>query len=212
MVRSVEVVSEDQRVRFSWIEEHDPHSIFEPEFWQQLCPKVDQTVEQRGLMALPDFEIEGHGFAARCCRLLCVASENGVENIMVRFQKFVGNARKLFADACSIGHFSPEDSARLAAVTLETIYLPLRNLTHYLDELLNEAEQDWPEGFKTALSQFKTRMTDFQFDEDMTKLLFSQQMTMTRPETDHPEIGKQEKRNNVFQHLVRAKRDLVLNS
>lgn len=209
-VRSVEVISTDQRVRFSWINEHEPDCIFEADFWKQISGKVDRTVKQRGLIALPDFEIEGNGYAARCCRLLCVASENGVENVMVRFQKFMGNARNLFSEAYGTEHFSAEDSIRLAAIALETIYLPLRNLSHYLEDLLDDEEQNWPYGFKSALVQIKSRLAEFQFDEDLTKFHFSQQLAMTWSGIDHPQADLRWKRDNIFKHLEGANQNVPL--
>lgn len=134
--RSVEIVDEVSRVRFSFNNNQTIEDVFKKPAVQALMDVLQDALSKRGMLSMPDLKIQLEGILLSGCRVLVTATENGIENIMIRFVKYYGRVTSLFSDGFSHRDSLSEDAVDQAVHALERVYLPLRNFSYYLNDLL----------------------------------------------------------------------------
>ncbi len=134
--RSVEIVDKISRVRFSFNADCVIESVFDTRAMSEIRDIVDRTTEQRGILMLPDLRINLKDLILEGCRVMVTAAEDGIETIMVRFVKYFGRVLSLFRDGFSHRDCLADSAVDQAISALEKVYLPLRNFSVYLDDLL----------------------------------------------------------------------------
>ncbi|MEL7466987.1 MAG: hypothetical protein AAFN27_00945 [Pseudomonadota bacterium] len=135
--RSVEIVDQVTRVRFSFNSDFTIDGIFKNGAVRALKDIVQDSSNRRGMLILPDLKIQLEGILLSGCRVLITATEQGIENIMIRFAKYYGRVNALFNEGFSHRDSLAEDAVDQAVEALEKVYLPLRNFSYYLSDFLN---------------------------------------------------------------------------
>ena len=146
--RSVEIVDDASRVRFSFNNDQQIGEIFKKPAVQALMDVLRDALGKRGMLSMPDLKIQLEGILLSGCRVMVTATKQGIENIMIRFVKYYGRVTALFSDGFSHRDSLSEDAVDQAVHALERVYLPLRNFSYYLNDLL--------ERFPAALGKQRT--------------------------------------------------------
>ncbi|MEM1371782.1 MAG: hypothetical protein AAGG72_06085 [Pseudomonadota bacterium] len=134
--RSVEILDEVTRVRFSFGSDLPVGSIFTQQAVCALTDVLDDASSQLGMLSMPDLKIQLEGILLSGCRVMVTATEVGVEHIMIRFVKYYGRVTSLFREDFSHRDSLSEDAVDHAVYALERVYLPLRNFSYYLNDFL----------------------------------------------------------------------------
>lgn len=134
--RSVEIVDQITRVRFSFNSDLKLESIFKKSAVTALVEILQDAINKRGMLILPDLKIQLEGILLSGCRVMVTATEQGIENIMIRFVKYYGRVNALFNDGFSHRDSLAEDAVDQAVDALERVYMPLRNFSYYLTDFL----------------------------------------------------------------------------
>ena len=134
--RSVEIIDKISRVRFSFNADCTIETVFNSRIMCELQTIVDKMSEKRGILAMPDLRLNLKDLVLEGCRVLVTAAEDGIETIMVRFVKYFGRVLSLFRDGFSHRDCLAESAVDQAVSALEKVYMPLRNFSIYLDDLL----------------------------------------------------------------------------
>ena len=135
-LRSVEVADKISRVRFSFKHASSIEDLLSPMAAEAVYGIVAKTETQRGLLMMPDLVVDLRELILSGCRVLVTAAENGIESIMIRFVKFFGKITVLFREGFSHKDSLSETAVDQAMDALERVYLPLRNFSFYLDDML----------------------------------------------------------------------------
>ena len=134
--RSVEIIDKISRVRFSFNADCLIDSVFDGRAMQEIREIVGRTADQRGILMMPDLRINLRDLVLEGCRVMVTAAEDGIETIMIRFVKYFGRVLSLFRDGFSHRDCLAENAVDQAISALEKVYMPLRNFSTYLDDLL----------------------------------------------------------------------------
>lgn len=135
--RSVEIVDEVTRVRFSYTSDLKIESLFKEPAVRALLDVLKDATSGRGMLSMPDLKIQLEGILLSGCRVMVTATEQGIENIMIRFVKYYGRVTSLFNEGFSHRDSLAEDAVDQAVDALERVYLPLRNFSYYLSDFLH---------------------------------------------------------------------------
>ncbi len=146
--RSVEIVDDVSRVRFSFNNGQQIGEVFKKPAVQALMDVLRDALGKRGMLSMPDLKIQLEGILLSGCRVMVTATEQGIENIMIRFVKYYGRVTSLFSEGFSHRDSLSEDAVDQAVHALERVYLPLRNFSYYLNDLLQR--------FPTTLGKQRT--------------------------------------------------------
>ena len=134
--RSVEIMDKVSRVRFSFNADCMIESVFNSRAMHEIRAIIDRMADRRGILALPDLRIDLKDLVLEGCRVLVTAAEDGIETIMVRFVRYFGRVLSLFQDGFSHRDCLADTAVDQAVSALEKVYMPLRNFSVYLDDLL----------------------------------------------------------------------------
>lgn len=134
--RSVEIVDQITRVRFSFNSDLKIENIFKQTAVRALTDVLRDALDKRGMLIMPDLKIQLEGILLSGCRVMVTATESGIENIMIRFVKYYGRVTALFNEGFSHRDSLAEDAVDQAVDALERVYLPLRNFSYYLSDFL----------------------------------------------------------------------------
>lgn len=134
--RSVEIVDQVTRVRFSFNSDLKIESIFKETAVRALTDVLNDALQKRGMLIMPDLKIQLEGILLSGCRVMVTATEAGIENIMIRFVKYYGRVTALFTEGFSHRDSLAEDAVDQAIDALERVYMPLRNFSYYLSDFL----------------------------------------------------------------------------
>ena len=134
--RSVEIIDEVTRVRFSFGSDLEVESIFTPPAVRALLDVLDDAMQSSGMLSMPDMKIQLEGILLSGCRVMVTPNENGIEHVMIRFVKYYGRVTSLFKEGFSHRDSLSEDAVDHAVHALERVYLPLRNFSYYLTDFL----------------------------------------------------------------------------
>ena len=135
--RSVEIIDDVTRVRFSYTNELRIESIFKKPAVRALLDVLEDVSTSGGILSMPDLKIQLEGILLSGCRVMVTATERGIENIMIRFVKYYGRVTSLFNEGFSHRDSLAEDAVDQAVDALERVYLPLRNFSYYLSDFLH---------------------------------------------------------------------------
>ncbi|MEM7211599.1 MAG: hypothetical protein AAF479_06850 [Pseudomonadota bacterium] len=134
--RSVEIVDQVTRVRFSFNSDLKIESVFKKSAIDAITEILDDALRKRGMLIMPDLKIQLEGILLSGCRVMVTATEQGLENIMIRFVKYYGRVTALFNEGFSHRDSLAEDAVDQAVDALEKVYMPLRNFSFYLTDFL----------------------------------------------------------------------------
>ena len=139
--RSVEIVDEVTRVRFSFSGDLAIECVFTQPAVNALIDVLDDATGKQGMLSMPDLKIQLEGILLSGCRVMVTATDSGIEHIMVRFVKYYGRVTSLFKEDFSHRDSLSEDAVDQAVHALEQVYMPLRNFSYYLTDFLERFPQ-----------------------------------------------------------------------
>jgi hypothetical protein len=154
-VRSVEMVDNVSRARFSFTNDAKLASIFTPLASDGLLEVIRKGCERPGLLMMSDYVIDLKDLILKGCRVLVTAVQNGVENIMIRFVSFYGRVKSLFRDSVKHTDALPERAAEHAMSVFERIHMPLRNFSYFITNLLAYTPERLPDDQKNFLTRIR---------------------------------------------------------
>lgn len=140
-VRSVEIVDRDSRVRISFSSECRMAAVFEPRVHYEMDMIVQSVGAERGLTILPDLRVDLDTLILEGCRVTVGAARDGVEHIMIRFVRYFGRIHALFREEFAHRDCLAETAVDQAINALEEVYMPLRNFSAYLDDVLSRGKE-----------------------------------------------------------------------
>ncbi|MEM9063240.1 MAG: hypothetical protein AAGD13_22500 [Pseudomonadota bacterium] len=191
--RSVEIVDQVTRVRFSFNSDFTIDGIFKKEAVSALRDIIQDSSNRRGMLILPDLKIQLEGILLSGCRVLITATEQGIENIMIRFAKYYGRVNALFNEGFSHRDSLAEDAVDQAVEALEKVYLPLRNFSYYLSDFLNRFPNVLGRQRTEFLQKISNEITTLGYFTDLISHYVSSQEIMARSRAseksdtvDHP--------------------------
>ena len=153
-VRSVEIVDRISRIRMSFTNESSIRHVFSAAAAGALLNIVGKTISQRGMLMIPDLRIDLKDLVLSGCRVMVTAAENGIENIMIRFVKFYGRVKTMFREGLAHRDSLSEEAVDQAVDALERVYMPLRNFSQYLRDMLD----NFPHLLSTDQREFLSRV------------------------------------------------------
>lgn len=179
--RSVEIVDKISRVRFSFNADSILEMVFNSDAAKAFREIVDKTIERRGMLMMPDHSIHLSDLFIQGCRVMVTATESGIENIMIRFVRFYGRVLSLFSETFSHKDCIAEGATEQAATALENVYLPLRNFSTYLDQILAEGPESLDDTKANFLKTVRGEIQKLSYYGDMIAWYVSTKSMMQEP-------------------------------
>ena len=188
--RSVEIVDKISRVRFSFNAESLMHDIFTPSASDALVDIVERTTFQRGMLMLPDMRLDLQDLVLMGCRVMVTAAQNGIENIMIRFVKFYGRVKTLFKEGFHHKDSLSEDAVDQAVDALERVYMPLRNFSQYLTDLLANFPHLLNNDQTVFLNRINGEIKDLSYFSDLIVHYVNSNGASSFPDTVSPAVNR----------------------
>lgn len=168
-VRSIELIDDVKRLRFSFNKDHRPHDIFTRDALESLLPVIDKAREQKGLILLPDLRICLPELILEGCRIMVTAGETGSENIMIRWKGYYGRIVAAFRSDFSFSDCIAEDATSHALVVMRDLYMPLYDISQFIDEMIEHDIEPNVFNLRLALKDLNWRIKKLRYYELMVK-------------------------------------------
>ena len=138
-IRSCDVVSKAFRNRTTFPDFQDLDTVVDTTLAQALRDVLIGLPDGPQVISMPDFLVEIPGLVLSGVHLLVTDANNGIRSAIFRFKEFLGAVNAIFLenigfDSCPVRH-----NEQLATQVLADVCLPLLNLCHQMDALLNHA-------------------------------------------------------------------------
>lgn len=140
VVQSIEFIAEFARTRISLSKRNRLDECFCPEVAAELSAILSPALEKPGMLSLPDHAIRLSDVLLEGCRVIVMAASGGGENIIVRFRKCYGAIFSVLNDNVPLKKNLVDKSVAQTLEMLENAYVPLFDLSRYLDGLLDQQE------------------------------------------------------------------------
>lgn len=178
--RSVEIVDQVTRVRFSFNSDLKIESIFKKSAVAAVTEILNDALNKRGMLILPDLKVQLEGILLSGCRVMVTATEQGIENIMIRFVKYYGRVTALFNEGFSHRDSLAEDAVDQAVDALERVYLPLRNFSYYLTDFLERFPHVLGQQRTDFLRKISNEISTLNYFSDLISHYVSSKEIMTK--------------------------------
>ena len=178
--RSVEIVDQVTRVRFSFNSDLKIESIFKKSAVEAVTEILNDALNKRGMLILPDLKVQLEGILLSGCRVMVTATEQGIENIMIRFVKYYGRVTALFNEGFSHRDSLAEDAVDQAVDALERVYLPLRNFSYYLTDFLERFPHVLGQQRTDFLRKISNEISTLNYFSDLISHYVSSKEIMTK--------------------------------
>lgn len=160
IVRSVELIGETCRARFSFGPEATTEQAFAPFAAAEITGLAARASDQRGMLALPDTVLTLAGLSLGDCRIVSTDARDGGVQILIRFKQMYGDLFVLFAEDYMpkrrLGANLPASND--AVDLLERAYLPLSDLAEHILEVSKDSVKDGGDHASAALIDIAHRI------------------------------------------------------
>ncbi len=184
--RSVEIVDKVSRVRFSFNTDCLINGIFKRPIAESLHDILGRINGESGMLMMPDYKVALQDLVLEGCRVLVTAVENGIENIMIRFVRYFGRVASMFKDGFVHRDALSEGAVDQAVDALERVYMPLRNFSHHLDDMLRSFPNILDDAERSFLRRIKGEIDELAYYSDLITHFVNSQGTLNSGEL--PEV------------------------
>lgn len=139
-LRSIQVMGETGRVRFSFAETVPLEQVFEPQVNAYLLEILKDGLPDFGIVALDDRPLELPGLSLRNLRVMASQIAEGGTQVIFRFREFSGDIMAIFGKNALPFFADDREPKGIAIETLEEIFVPLSNLAAYINERIETAD------------------------------------------------------------------------
>jgi len=150
VVQSIEFIAEFARTRISLSKQNRLDQCFCPEVAAELSTILKPALEKPGMLSLPDHAIRLSDVLLEGCRVIVMAAEGGGENIIVRFRKCYGAVFSVLNDNVPLKKNLVDKSVAQTLDMLENAYIPLFDLSRYLESRLDKEEDGLEDDFDSV--------------------------------------------------------------
>ncbi|MEL7462444.1 MAG: hypothetical protein AAFN79_00135 [Pseudomonadota bacterium] len=133
-LRSVEFIAPSCRARFSFGRDATVDEMMSERAAAAFKALADRITEQRGMLALPDIEIDLDELVLTDCRIVATDARDDGAQILVRFRHFTGDVFVLFAKDCAIHRRiarTPSENDHTLQL-FEKAYMPLNDVAEHI--------------------------------------------------------------------------------
>ena len=148
LVRSVELISSDARVRFSYPGEASIRATFCEEAASAIEDLIAAAMEQPGILSVPDHVVRTPSLVLADSSVIVADMDDGGQQIMVRFRDHYGDILTLFASGTNPREMLVGGAVDHALEAIEQAYLPLFDFANHIAELRDSGALE--PGDKTA--------------------------------------------------------------
>lgn len=159
-VRSVEIMSQNYVTRFFFSQNNTLSEVLTDEAVDAFDALVDRANTGRALISLPDEKVRLTNLSLKGCDIFVGSSKMGGERLMLRFQKAFGNVLALLRKNITVIGSAVDEPGALAVETLETAMLPLFNLAHHIETVLDSDDTSDPARLRVALELLVDRIRE----------------------------------------------------
>lgn len=188
-VRSVELLDEGKRLRFSFTKSHAVRDVFSPKAAAMLLEIAQKARRQPGLLALPDFKVNLGTLSFDGCRVMVTAAETGTENVMIRWRSYYGKVVNFFKDSFSYRDCIVENATEHALEMMQEVYLPLFDISRFIDAMNDNPDSNDTRNVSVALNELNRRIKDLRYYEFLMKRYVAMQGEQTRA-LDHDPVSR----------------------
>lgn len=132
-VQSVEFHSGEVITRCAFMAHRHPAEVLAPDMAEVVMALALEAGEQIGIISKPEFSLALPGIALNRLRIMVSRARDAMRYVNLRFLECFGNVATIFAPQTRPWRMGHDQSAQVAADTLETVFMPLRNFAAYLD-------------------------------------------------------------------------------
>ncbi|MGB0410502.1 MAG: hypothetical protein ACPGFA_02840 [Pikeienuella sp.] len=157
-VQSVEFIAGFARTRISLSKLNRLDEFFCPEVAAELTDILKPALLSHGMLSLPDRSIRMSDILLEGCRVMVMAAAGGGENIIVRFRKCYGAIFSILNDQVPLKKNLADKTVSQALEMLENAYIPLFDLSRYLDGILDTGDQGLDQNFENAASTINEKI------------------------------------------------------
>jgi hypothetical protein len=132
-VLAVEITGDDMMTRCSFRRNRRPDAVLAPALAAVVEEMVAEAGTEVGIISKPDFSLPLPGILLTKARIMVSRARGLARYVSVRFGQCFGNVVGAFAPGMQPWQMGHDQSAAVAAETLERVFVPLRNFAAYLD-------------------------------------------------------------------------------
>lgn len=161
-LRSCEVVGNGVRSRISFADNRRMEDVVVHRLVQAIAINLRKLPEGAHVLSLPECLIEVPGLLLAGAHVMVTDVTETVRSVIFRFKEFVGAINRAFQVDVGIEADIPTQTEKLALEVLEDICMPLLNLWHSLDSMIE------PQG-RTTGQHLLERAEEFRFRTELLK-------------------------------------------
>ncbi|MEM8752017.1 MAG: hypothetical protein AAGF90_03500 [Pseudomonadota bacterium] len=162
LMRSVEVVSAQSRVRFTFPPDEPLKKCLADKATQEITALVGSALEYPGLYAKPDHVIRLPRLILADANVIIADVQDGGQQVMVRFNRHYGDFLTLFADGTYARERLGGGMVGYAIEALEKAYIPLLDFAEHVNQLQSSGLLQPGEQTSDALLAISDRIQNMQ--------------------------------------------------
>ena len=182
--RNVEFTNSASKVKINMKNQPNVRSVFSDEFIPDLLDIIKKAATNRMLM-MKDLAIDLGNVFLQGCRVMFTPKENGVEFVMVRFVRVIGDFCALLKAEYSARQSQTNLNLDCERYALEQVFMPLFNFANYIESVLEEPNP-LPEAEKAFLSDIREKIVNMRHSSDWIGYLISCQAIVQQRLQTHP--------------------------
>ncbi|MEM7545296.1 MAG: hypothetical protein AAF367_07155 [Pseudomonadota bacterium] len=163
LVRSVEMIRVQSRIRFSFPPEAQLSGVLVDHAARSVMGLVRDALEQRGMLAMPDYILRLDDLVLADCSVITAKVRDGGEQVMVRFNRFYGTFLTFFAKDTLPHESLLHGEADQALELIEQAYMPLMDFAEHVRVLEASGALAADEQANNALLAIKSQIEDMRF-------------------------------------------------
>ena len=157
-MQSIEFIASFARTRISLSKHNRLDEFFCPAVAAELTDILQPAIASNGMLSLPDRSIRLSDVLLEGCRVIVMAAAGGGENIIVRFKKCYGAIFSVLHDNVPLKKNLADKSISQALDVLENAYIPLFDLSRFLDGILTSESNALDQNFESAALSINERI------------------------------------------------------
>lgn len=163
LIRSVEMIRAQSRVRFSFPPAALIGDVLADEATRAITGLVKDALEQRGMLAMPDHVLRLEQLVLSDCSVIIAGVHDGGEQVMVRFNRFYGTFLTFFAKDTLPQESLLFGESDQAVELMEQAYIPLMDFAEHVRTLEAMGAVKGDDQAGAALLALKSRIEDMNF-------------------------------------------------
>lgn len=132
-VRAVELLGDGARMRMSFTRKQGLDDVLTPEAAETVRDIVSRAPNGTGVVVLPDVILRMKDLALGHARLIAAEDPEGARQFSIRFERVFGNLMSLFSAEVDIAQALDMQSAGLARLAHDSVFLPLYDFAEFLE-------------------------------------------------------------------------------